>query len=145
MGCLFWRSSRDSNPGGTFMPYEISSHASSTSLSTAPYYELLYYNSNIRKNQELYLFLFGKLHDSRHLLHDLFIVFPSVREQAVGTVLNAAFRVGKVTAAAISQRIQRAPAKQTVKLLRIGLTVAGEVFTFLVLKKIVMGHGSTSK
>ena len=34
---LFWRSSRDSNPGGTFMPYEISSHASSTSLSTPPY------------------------------------------------------------------------------------------------------------
>ena len=38
MGCpAFWRSSRDSNPGDTFMPYEISSHASSTSLSTAPY------------------------------------------------------------------------------------------------------------
>ena len=34
---IFWRSSRDSNPGDTFMPYEISSHASSTSLSTAPY------------------------------------------------------------------------------------------------------------
>ena len=30
MGFLFWRSSRDLNPGDTFMPYEISSHASST-------------------------------------------------------------------------------------------------------------------
>ena len=36
IGVQLWRSSRDSNPGGTFMPYEISSHASSTSLSTAP-------------------------------------------------------------------------------------------------------------
>ena len=35
-GGIFWRSSRDSNPGDAFTPYEISSHASSTSLSTAP-------------------------------------------------------------------------------------------------------------
>ena len=33
---FWWRSSRDSNPGDAFTPYEISSHASSTSLSTAP-------------------------------------------------------------------------------------------------------------
>ena len=33
---IFWRSSRDSNPGDAFTPYEISRHASSTSLSTAP-------------------------------------------------------------------------------------------------------------
>ena len=38
---VFWRSSRDSNPGGTFVPYEISSHASSTSLSTAPYSRII--------------------------------------------------------------------------------------------------------
>ena len=35
--CFLWRRRRDSNPCDTFMPYEISSHASSTSLSTPPY------------------------------------------------------------------------------------------------------------
>ena len=52
-GFVTWRSSRDSNPGGTFMPYEISSHASSTSLSTAPN-ERRYYISEYAKNQGLF-------------------------------------------------------------------------------------------
>ena len=47
---LFWRRRRDSNPCDTFMPYEISSHASSTSLSTPPC-ELGYYISQLIKNQ----------------------------------------------------------------------------------------------
>ena len=51
VGDYLWRSSRDSNPGGTFMPYEISSHASSTSLSTAPYLQRAYYISRNRENQ----------------------------------------------------------------------------------------------
>ena len=47
---LRWRRRRDSNPCNAFTPYEISSHASSTSLSTPPYFSR-YYNSLFSKNQ----------------------------------------------------------------------------------------------
>ena len=38
---FFWRSRRDSNPCTGSPAYEISSHASSTSLSTAPYNRII--------------------------------------------------------------------------------------------------------
>ena len=104
-GVVFWRSSRDSNPGGTFMPYEISSHASSTSLSTAPYLQRGYYNKTPVKMQGLPVLLFCNFHNILHFRHHHLVILPSVRNQATGAILDAAFRIGKVAAALIAQRV----------------------------------------
>ncbi len=53
----------------------------------------------------------------------------------MGAVLDAARQVGIVPAAESAQRVQRAIAEQAVKILRPVRFVAGEKFTFLVLKK----------
>ena len=57
---------------------------------------------------------------------------------AVGAVLDAVFRVLKITVAVFAQRVQRAIAEQAVEILGIGIFVAGEVFTCTVAEKLEM-------
>ena len=125
------------------MPYEISSHASSTSLSTAPYSKLLYYSKEPSKNQGS-LLLFGKLHHIADLGHNFIIVLPSVGDQTVGAVLDAILRIGKIAAAFVAQGIQRAVAEQAAEGIFIFYLVARKIFAFFVLKKVVVGHIITS-
>jgi hypothetical protein len=60
-------------------------------------------------------------------------------KQAVGTILDTVFGVGKIAAATVCQSIQRTIAEQTAKGLRVCARVAGKVFTVPVLEKII-GH-----
>ncbi len=64
--------------------------------------------------------------------------------QAAGAILDALGCIGKITAAAAAQRIQRTVAKQAAEALRITFRMARKVFTLSVLKKIVVCHGISS-
>ena len=84
--------------------------------------------------------LFHQLQHLAQLLADEGIVFPSVGPQAVGAVFDTLLRVAEIATALVSQGIQGAVAEQAAEAFRVGPGVAGKVFTFPVLKKIVMGH-----
>ena len=60
--------------------------------------------------------------------------------QATGTILDAVGQILKSAAATITQSIKRAIAKQAAEGFRICALMAWEIFTFPVLKKIVVGH-----
>ena len=60
--------------------------------------------------------------------------------QAARAVFDALFGIGKVTAAAIAQGIQRAITKQATEGFRIGIFMARKILALLMLKKIVMSH-----
>ena len=129
MTVILWRSSRDSNPGDTFMPYEISSHASSTSLSTPPW--LAYYISRRRKKQGIscLVLLFCQFHDLRHFFHNLIVVFPAVGLQAAGAVFDSLFGITEIAAAVFAQAVQRTVTEKAAEPLRVRAFVAGEIFT----------------
>ena len=56
--------------------------------------------------------------------------------QAAGAVLNTVLRIGKAAAAAITQGIKRAIAKQTTEGLRVGIGVTWKICAITVLKKV---------
>ena len=95
------------------------------------------------KNQGSVL-LFGQLHDIADLGHDLIIVLPLVGDQAVGAILDAVLGIGEIAAAFVTQSIQGAIAEQATKAGFVGYLMTGEVFTFFILKKVVVGHISHS-
>ena len=88
--------------------------------------------------------LFRKLQDLFQLPADILIVFPAVGAQAIGAVFDAAFGIGEVPSAPVAQGVQGTIAEQAAEGLGIRIGVAGEVFTFPVLKKIVMTHWNAS-
>lgn len=63
-----------------------------------------------------------------------------MRNQAVGAVLDPLLRIGKVAPALVAQCIQRTVAKQAAEAIFIHTLMAGKIFTFFILKKIVVGH-----
>ena len=60
--------------------------------------------------------------------------------QAVGTVLDTFFGIGEIAAAVFAQGIQRAVAEHAAENFRVRAGMAGKIFTFPVLKKVVMAH-----
>jgi hypothetical protein len=71
---------------------------------------------------------------------DGIVVLPAVGTEAIGAVLDAVFSVSKAAAAVFPQGVKGAIAEDTAETLRISSLVAGEIFTFPILKKIVMTH-----
>jgi hypothetical protein len=63
-----------------------------------------------------------------------------VGQQTVGAILDAVFQVSKVTAAVITQAVQRAIAEQAAEGFRVRTPVAGKIFAFLILKEIIVRH-----
>ena len=64
--------------------------------------------------------------------------------QAAGAVFDAVLGVGEVAAAIFAQSIEGAVAEDAGEGFRVGILVAGEVFTGFVLEKVVVWHGFTS-
>lgn len=83
---------------------------------------------------------FSKFHNLPDPGTNILIVFPLMRPQATGAVLDAVLCVPEIPAALISQGIQRTEAEQTAKVLWVCSFVAGEIFAFPMLKKIVVCH-----
>lgn len=90
------------------------------------------------------MILFCKVTDFGNLRGDGLVVFPTMRAQAVGAILEPLRSIGEITAAVFSQGVQRAIAEQTAEGFRVCVFVAGEVFTCFVLKKVIIGHRKTS-
>ena len=84
--------------------------------------------------------LFGKRYNLFHFAHNTVIIFLSVGDKAVGAIFYAVIRICKIAAAVFTQSIKRAVAENTVKIFGIVYFVAGEVFTFFVLKKFIIIH-----
>ena len=79
-----------------------------------------------------------------HLLRDLLIALPFMGAEAAGAVLDAVFGIGEIAAAVFAQGIEGAVAENAGESLGICVFVAGEIFTLLVLEKIIVGHDITS-
>ena len=60
--------------------------------------------------------------------------------QAPGAILDAGLGINKAAAAVFPQGIQRAVTEDAAEFLRIRPRMAGKIFTFPVLEKVVMGH-----
>ena len=109
-------------------------------LGTSPYsFRKAHYSNPCIKNQALRL-LFCQFQNFIHISADILVILPAVWPQAGGAVFNSAFRIGKITTAVFSQGIQRAKAEQAAEMIRIRSPMAGKIFTFFVLKKIIMRH-----
>ncbi len=85
-------------------------------------------------------FLFRQLDHCFRLLLDRSIILTAMGAQASRTILYAVFCICKASATLFSQHIEWAIAKQAAEALRICTAMAGEIFTFLILKKIVISH-----
>ena len=64
--------------------------------------------------------------------------------QTAGAVFDTVFGVGEIAAAILTQSVEGAVAEDAAKSFRVGILVAGEVFTGFVLEKVVVWHGFTS-
>lgn len=84
-----------------------------------------------------------QFHNLAQIFHHAVIVLSLVWAQAARAIFDTVFRIGKITAALISQRIQRAIAKQAAKAFRFSALVTGEIFAPLMLKEIVICHRYT--
>ena len=78
------------------------------------------------------------------LFGNIIVALPLVGAQAIGAVLDAVFGVGKIAAAVFAQSVEGAVAEDAAKGFGIGVLVAGEVFAFFVLEKVIVGHCVTS-
>ena len=58
----------------------------------------------------------------------------------MGAILDAILRIGKVAAAFGPQCVQGAIAEQAAETTFVRYLMAGEIFAFFVLKKVVMSH-----
>ena len=110
-------------------------------LGTSPKTWLLYQRwvekSRIFPNLRL---LFCHLQDLLGLLADLGILLPAVRAQTVGAVFVAILGILEITAAILPKGIQGAVAENTAETFRISTGMAGKIFTFPILEKIIMCH-----
>ena len=75
-----------------------------------------------------------------HLPANAVIAFPPVGAQALGTILDAIVCIGELTAAFVTQGVEGAVTEQAAESFRVCIFVTGEIFTFLVLEKIIVGH-----
>ena len=69
---------------------------------------------------------------------DISIILSSVRKFTRSAVLDSAFRKMEITTAFISQCIQRTITEQAVKIFRICSFMAWKIFTFFILKKLII-------
>ena len=76
-----------------------------------------------------------QLHDLIILAHNIAEVFSFMGKQTICTVFNAFVCIFKVSSALISQSVQRAIAKQAIKILRIIGFMAGKILTFFMTEK----------
>ena len=88
----------------------------------------------------LFRFLFCQFHYLVQCFGDCFVVLPAVGPQAVGAILDALFGVLEIAAAVFPQGVQGAITENAAETFRVGAGMAGEIFAFPVLKKVVMAH-----
>ena len=103
-------------------------------LGTSPYGYVLYHLKGKKSR------LFRKFQKLWHFFHDFLVILPAMGAETVGAVLDAVGQVAETAATLIPQGVQGAIAEQAVKILRVCPGMTGEIFTFPILKKIVMAH-----
>jgi len=74
------------------------------------------------------------------MLHDSVIILPAVGNQAAGAILDSIIQVPEISAAPVTQSIQRTIAEQAAERIRIRNGMTGEIFTGPILRKFVIFH-----
>ena len=114
-------------------------------LGTSPKSSLLY-QCQVKKSSFflIRIVLFYQFQHFPHLFTNGRIILSEVGSQAAGAILDPIFRIAKSAAAAVAKTIQRTIAEKAAEGFRIRSMMAGKIFTFSVLKKIIMAHVATS-
>ena len=112
-------------------------------LGTSPKTLVLYQCQN--EKSRLFPVLFYQFQNFHHFLIDGIEIFSSVRPQAAGAVFYAVTSIVVVAATVFTQTIQRTITEQTTEGFRVGTGMTGEIFTFSMLKKIIVRHICSSK
>ena len=112
-------------------------------LGTSPDTRTLYQRDS--KKSRFFPGLFCHFQNRIHRFTDIFIVFPAMGTQACRTVLAPLLRIPEITAAAVSQTVQRAVAENTAEGIRIRTCMAGKVLTLFMLKEVIIRHNHPSK
>lgn len=86
--------------------------------------------------------LFRHFYNLFYFFADTIIILTPVRNQTTTAILDTLFCIREMTAALISEGIQGTEAEKATKAIRICIPMAGKIFTFFVLKKIVMTHNA---
>ncbi len=89
--------------------------------------------------------LFYQFQNFLHFFAYDFIILSYMRPQATGTVLNPLPGIPETATTLVTQTVQRTVAEQTAEGFRIRTGMAGKIFAFPVLKKIVVRHILSSK
>ena len=87
------------------------------------------------------LFLACKSYDVAITFNNLFIAFALVWEFAFTAILEPTLGVFEIAAAVFTKCIERAVAKQTIKIIGILGWMAREEFTILVIEEFIVIHG----
>ena len=125
--------------GSYRMATTISSQGRYDHFDTPPYRTFSLYQRSGKKSR--IIFLPNQLQNLFQILADAAVIFPAVGPQAGRAVLDPLFCVPEIAPAPISQGIQGAVAEHAAKVLRVSTLVAGKIFTFPILIKIIMAHG----
>jgi hypothetical protein len=64
--------------------------------------------------------------------------------QTIGTIFNTLLGISKAAAAVFTQAVQRAVTEQATESCGVCLIMTGKIFTFFVLKNIVIWHNDPS-
>ena len=88
----------------------------------------------------------GQFHYFGNFPGNIAVALPFMWAQTIRAVLDTVFRIGKITAALVTQCVQGTVAEQAAESVRIGAYVTGEVFAGFVLKESVVldliGHNA---
>ena len=84
--------------------------------------------------------LFYKSQNLIHLFADIPVVSPAMRPDATGAIFDPLFSITEIATAVFSQAIQRTIAENATEFFCCHAFVAGKIFAFFILKKIIMGH-----
>ena len=112
-------------------------------LGTSPETWLLYQRR--REKSRIFLFIGILFRQFQYILKfaaDRGVIRTSVRKEALAAIFCPILYVSIISAAFVTQSIQRTVTEKTVEILWLGSFMAGKKLTFPVLKEIVMGHGN---
>ncbi len=94
----------------------------------------------MRPNSLLFVFFSYHFNNFSELVSDVHVVLSAMGLQTVRTILDATFQIDVIATAFIAKGIEGAVAEHTAECFWICVGMAGEIFTFFVLVKIVMYH-----
>ena len=93
----------------------------------------------------IFLFLFCNFHNIHHSCVNCVVIFSSVRTQASGAIFYTVAGILVAASTVFSQTVKRTIAEQAAEGFRVCTGMAGKIFTFTMLEKIIIRHNMSPK